>query len=205
MPSFRKRPVVIEAMCWDGSLASGDAIRAAFGGAVQVHAEKDDPRPPRLYCETLEGLLAASVGDWIIRGVKGEVYPCKPDIFAATYDPADFAPVDARQWCLDRGHDPQADIGGMDLDYVLTEYAAATAPATPPSTPNAPTVRVRIAVSVSPGGDWAAAGGVLHSELDCMEATGHHEGDRLSWVTADVPVPVSEPVGTVTGHVEASG
>jgi hypothetical protein len=37
---------------------------------------------------TLEGVMKASVGDWIIRGVKGELYPCKPDIFEATYEPA---------------------------------------------------------------------------------------------------------------------
>lgn len=41
------------------------------------------------YCETLEGPLKVSPGDWIIKGVNGEFYPCKPDIFAATYDPVD--------------------------------------------------------------------------------------------------------------------
>ena len=38
---------------------------------------------------TLEGTMRAEIGDWIIRGVKGEFYPCKPDIFEATYEPAD--------------------------------------------------------------------------------------------------------------------
>lgn len=45
----------------------------------------------RVYCiaiETLEGTVRAQVGDYIIKGVKGEIYPCKPDIFEATYDPA---------------------------------------------------------------------------------------------------------------------
>lgn len=42
-----------------------------------------------LYIGTLEGEMCAAPGDWIIRGVKGEIYPCKPDIFAATYEPAD--------------------------------------------------------------------------------------------------------------------
>ena len=41
-----------------------------------------------IYIGTLEGGMCAGPGDWIIRGVKGEIYPCKPDIFAATYDPA---------------------------------------------------------------------------------------------------------------------
>jgi hypothetical protein len=42
-----------------------------------------------LYIDTLEGTMTASEGDFIIKGVKGEFYPCKPDIFAATYDPAE--------------------------------------------------------------------------------------------------------------------
>jgi hypothetical protein len=42
----------------------------------------------QLVIPTLEGSMCADIGDWIIRGVKGEFYPCKPDIFAATYDPA---------------------------------------------------------------------------------------------------------------------
>lgn len=41
-----------------------------------------------LYIGTLEGVMVAAPGDWIIRGVKGEIYPCKPEIFAATYEPA---------------------------------------------------------------------------------------------------------------------
>jgi hypothetical protein len=87
MPQYRKKPVVIHAFPWDGSIECGDIIASTFGDRVQVHAEKDDPRPPRLFCATLEGLLQATPGDWIIQGIKGEVYPCKPDIFAATYEP----------------------------------------------------------------------------------------------------------------------
>ena len=82
---FRKRPVEIEAFQWDGGIAGGESIAAAFPG-VNLHAEADDPRPPRLSIATLEGVMCAAPGDWIIRGVKGEVYPCKPEIFAATYD-----------------------------------------------------------------------------------------------------------------------
>jgi hypothetical protein len=43
----------------------------------------------RVTIHTLEGVMEAVPGDWIIRGVKGELYPCKPDIFAATYEPLD--------------------------------------------------------------------------------------------------------------------
>jgi hypothetical protein len=86
MQTFRKKPVTIQAIQWDGSIKSGEQI-AALLPAVSLHAEKDDPRPPRLSIVTLEGVMIARVGDWIIQGVAGEVYPCKPDIFAATYEP----------------------------------------------------------------------------------------------------------------------
>ncbi len=79
MPKFRKKPVVIEAMQYTGrnavdvmEWAQAPEISEAFGGGIEI--------------ETLEGVMRADVGDWIIKGVKGEFYPCKPDIFAATYD-----------------------------------------------------------------------------------------------------------------------
>jgi hypothetical protein len=80
---FRKKLVVIEAVQWTGDL---DALRAwceplgPFPGGLVDGA---------LTIETLEGEHRASVGDWIIRGVAGEFYPCKPDIFAATYEAVD--------------------------------------------------------------------------------------------------------------------
>ena len=58
---YRKKPVVIEAFQTD----------------------------EEIYIETLEGVMKANPGDWIIRGVRGELYPCKPDVFAATYEKAD--------------------------------------------------------------------------------------------------------------------
>ena len=76
---FRKKPVVIEAECFtekEGSLPFRAQGVCKFDGS-------------RWYVDTLEGPLNISDGDWIIKGVKGEFYPCKPDIFAATYDPAD--------------------------------------------------------------------------------------------------------------------
>lgn len=61
MPKFRKKPVVIE--------------------AYQTDVE--------MQIETLEGVMTAQLGDWIITGVNGEQYPCKPDIFAKTYEPVE--------------------------------------------------------------------------------------------------------------------
>jgi hypothetical protein len=75
--SFRKKPVVIQAVQWTGSNAG--EVTAFLGGAHWW-----DEKGPII--ETLEGELHASVGDWIIKGVQGEFYPCKPDIFEATYE-----------------------------------------------------------------------------------------------------------------------
>lgn len=83
MPKFRKKPVEIEAVRWTGE--NHDEV-AALGtinrGSIQ---RKDRALPIR----TPEGEMLANVGDWIIRGVKGELYPCKPDIFATTYEPVE--------------------------------------------------------------------------------------------------------------------
>ncbi|RJP44494.1 hypothetical protein C4587_01785 [Candidatus Parcubacteria bacterium] len=82
MPLFRKYPVVIEAVWYDGSRKSFNAV---CDFAPSVHFEPTDNGC--FYVPTLEGRHVASPGDWIIRGIKGEIYPCKPDIFAATYEP----------------------------------------------------------------------------------------------------------------------
>lgn len=87
MPKFRKKPVEIEAYqippegdettrelpAWLVTAICNGTVRALEDGGVVI--------------ATLEGHHRGNVGDWIIRGVKGELYPCKPDIFDATYDP----------------------------------------------------------------------------------------------------------------------
>lgn len=75
---YRKKPVVIEALQWTGD--NRDEIKA-WSGATDWYYR------PELVIPTLEGNMSAYPGDWIIKGVKGEFYPCKPDIFEATYDP----------------------------------------------------------------------------------------------------------------------
>lgn len=93
MVQFRKKPVVIEAIQWDGTHSTAVAIIAALDPGTDTLAR---PRldylhgedSMRLFVKTLEGQMEASPGDWIIRGVKGELYPCKPDIFEATYEVA---------------------------------------------------------------------------------------------------------------------
>ena len=81
---FRKKPVVVEAVRWDGRDATFTEIEKMAPGAKRLHR-----LGAVMSVITLEGTMSASLGDWIIRGVKGEIYPCKPDIFAATYEPAD--------------------------------------------------------------------------------------------------------------------
>jgi hypothetical protein len=85
---FRKRPVVIQAVQWDDSTASLAELRRFAGD--WVIGEPSDGELPIATLEDGSGALTvkhlASQGDWIIRGVQGEYYPCKPDIFAATYE-----------------------------------------------------------------------------------------------------------------------
>jgi hypothetical protein len=91
MPMYRKKPVVIEAMQWDGTAAGAGPIinwvLSGDSGSARYHY--DDPEfADFIAIDTLEGTMSATQGDWVIQGVKGEFYPCKPDIFEATYDPA---------------------------------------------------------------------------------------------------------------------
>ena len=86
MPKFRKKPRVVEAERYDpfgeGAVERGAAMTAFLEGCFGWHVCADGIKIP-----TLEGVMVAVPGDWIIKGVKGEFYPCKPDIFKATYEP----------------------------------------------------------------------------------------------------------------------
>jgi hypothetical protein len=81
---FRKKPVEIEAMPFDGTEASANEILSWIGTGASYRRGSN-----ALFISTLEGEMTASEGDWIIKGVQGEFYPCKPSIFAATYEPAE--------------------------------------------------------------------------------------------------------------------
>ena len=81
---FRKKPVVIEAIQWVGGNKCLDQIRAFM--KPNYPARGTESYPDCLIIYTLEGNHRANVGDWIIKGVKGEFYPCKPDIFEQTYE-----------------------------------------------------------------------------------------------------------------------
>jgi hypothetical protein len=83
MSKYRKKPVVIEAVQFDGTDASYNDVQALADLSKMGILETCEQG---IKISTLEGVMVAGPGDWIIRGVKGELYPCKPDIFAATYD-----------------------------------------------------------------------------------------------------------------------
>lgn len=88
---FRKRPIVVEAVQffasarpWPDGVFDGCCWTPVYGGREKAHQGP--------HVATLEGLHCVSEGDWIITGVKGEKYPCKPDIFEATYEPVSPEP-----------------------------------------------------------------------------------------------------------------
>jgi len=84
---FRKKPVVIEAVQFlPGEKYIQDIVRLAVEGSRRVEIVEMPGEYPKLFIQTLEGRMEARMGDWIIKGVSGEVYPCKPDIFEATYE-----------------------------------------------------------------------------------------------------------------------
>lgn len=88
MPLYRKKPVTIEAelLTWDNR----EMIAAWCGGKVAEQAPSGMVYAPGIISiETLEGVMWASEGDWIIKGVQGEFYPCKPAIFDETYEKED--------------------------------------------------------------------------------------------------------------------
>lgn len=82
---YRKKPVIIEAIQFEDNSDRIIEIHEFMGGDT-IRVNYEDKDNPHLKIETLEGTMKASVGDYIIKGVNGEFYPCKPDIFEKTYE-----------------------------------------------------------------------------------------------------------------------
>ena len=78
---FRKKPVVIEAEQWDGNTETANKLLRWANGQIMWHFNQNI-----LSIKTLEGLMTVSLNDWVIQGINGEFYPCKPDIFDKTYE-----------------------------------------------------------------------------------------------------------------------
>ena len=83
---YRKKPVVIEAMLFISNIDVVYELQEWISTGCKA---RWDGIRDKLYLETLEGEMCANEGDWIIKGVAGEFYPCKPDIFEATYESVD--------------------------------------------------------------------------------------------------------------------
>lgn len=82
---YRKKPVIIEAIQFEDNSDRIIEIHEFMGGDT-IRVNYEDKDNPYLKIETLEGIMKTSVGDYIIKGVNGEFYPCKPDIFEKTYE-----------------------------------------------------------------------------------------------------------------------
>ena len=87
MGLFRKKPVVIEAIQYNGD---GNELYHWSNGAIVespvLEPSENNPSGDYVQIKTLEGTMIGNRGDWIIKGVSGEFYPCKPDIFEKTYE-----------------------------------------------------------------------------------------------------------------------
>ena len=88
---YRKKPVIIEAVQWNGLNFKEIEEFAGYNVAILEEVRKPNmdmkiPGDYRLCIRTLEGVMDARKGDYIIKGVNGECYPCKPDIFEKTYE-----------------------------------------------------------------------------------------------------------------------
>jgi hypothetical protein len=113
---WRKKPVVIDA--WLLSKENAEAVQTWAGASCIGNMTATGFDYLGLNIKTLEGTMFAEIGDWIIKGVKGEFYPCKPDIFAATYEPAALtdprqpseAPVTADEKLMNRDREAIAEI-----------------------------------------------------------------------------------------------
>ncbi len=89
---YRKKPVVVDAIEWDGkNFNEISYFTNDWHGNKLAHedAEESALKSGKLFIHTLEGVMTASKGDFIIKGVSGEFYPCKPDIFEKTYELAE--------------------------------------------------------------------------------------------------------------------
>lgn len=127
MNYYRKKLLVIEAIQFksDGS-ANVVAIQEFMGKHISPEYESGDTF---ILIRTLEGIMRADINDWIIKGVKGEFYPCKPDIFQQSYEPASHTPeqegeaISFAEWIVSddnpyqKRYDSDDDNDGKWYDY----------------------------------------------------------------------------------------
>jgi len=122
MAKFRKKPVTIEAHQFTGKDSYWEMPKVfnddpGFIGKTSYFEDTND-----LSIFTLEGDMKAKIGDWIIKGVKGEYYPCKPDIFESTYEPLVF--TYSKMGCKE----PLCGSGGMPFVPTVVSEAGVICP-----------------------------------------------------------------------------
>lgn len=123
MAKYRKKPVVIEAVKW-----TGDNF-VQIDDFITVNHETF-PSAGMVMIPTLEGVMKADIGDYIIKGVNGEFYPCKPDIFEKTYEPAQdldegrwFEAIAIARYMLEEYKKiPTGAFGAMGISTLITRY-----------------------------------------------------------------------------------
>ena len=148
MRRFRKKPVVIEAVQWDGSAAQAtviiDWVLSHEDGLATFHCPDECPETVEghtIRIATLEGDMDARPGWWIIRGIKGEFYPCEPEVFDGSYEP-DVDDDDTRRFGLRDelavGRDPAVATSLADAWDAGFEAGDQTARAVNPEWPDRP-------------------------------------------------------------------
>lgn len=113
---YRKKPVEIEAVQFaddpDTLIKINDVL-----GLDPVNVSYEDPDNPVLKIPTLKGVITAQVGDYIVKGVHGEFYQCKPDIFEETYEPSIGLPIDiSKAKCISISTHELAEILGKPIE-----------------------------------------------------------------------------------------
>lgn len=89
MALYQKKPVIINAVQFTGGSKSVEQIVSELNMLSIHYTHNNDGINDTMLIHTLEGIMVASVGDYIIKGLKGEYYPCKPDIFEQSYESVD--------------------------------------------------------------------------------------------------------------------
>ena len=123
---YRKKPVVVEAIQWTGKNLQelknfvGDSLEYDVMDAAWEVGK--GPVIVNMRIQTLEGIHHASVGDFIIKGIRGEFYPCKPDIFAKTYESASLTPPNEWVSVEDAAPDPGERVLATDGIFVGEAY-----------------------------------------------------------------------------------
>lgn len=89
---FQKKPVEVEAFCWTGGPDQAEDPEWIVEAIKRhdIYFPKSGTPDVKMCIRTLEGTMTADIGDYIIQGINGEIYPCKPDIFIKTYEPVDL-------------------------------------------------------------------------------------------------------------------